>query len=98
MEQSVVFQVFKCQSRLDNNIYAVKKIGVNQRGAELQRILREVNTLSRISAKYVLRYYWAWIETSDGVAMHDFFSGQSISGDLIFRKMSRFSAKVFEYM
>eukprot|EP00494_Astrolonche_serrata_P030273 UN30540 len=55
-------KVFKCQSRLDNRIYAVKRIPVKERGADLKKMLREVNTISRISAKYVLRYYWAWIE------------------------------------
>jgi len=67
-------KVFKCQNRIDKQVYAVKRIMVRQRGQELTKILREVSTLSRITANYVLRYHWAWIEQTDSSESFNVFN------------------------
>ena len=56
----VVDQVMKCKHRLDGRFYAVKVIPIKQRGSELEKVLREVTTLSRMQGPYILRYYSAW--------------------------------------
>ncbi|ETO28572.1 hypothetical protein RFI_08558 [Reticulomyxa filosa] len=56
-------KVTKCRHRLDGRYYAVKRIPIQQRGEELQKVLREVATLSRMQGPYILRYYSAWFES-----------------------------------
>ena len=53
----------KCKHRLDGRFYAVKVIPIKQRGSELEKVLREVTTLSRMQGPYILRYYSAWFES-----------------------------------
>eukprot|EP00742_Colponemidia_sp_Colp-10_P012155 GILJ01013604.1.p1 GENE.GILJ01013604.1~~GILJ01013604.1.p1 ORF type:complete len:1303 (+),score=222.06 GILJ01013604.1:389-3910(+) len=57
-------EVVKVRNKLDGRYYAVKKIRVSE-GQALNRILREVTTLSRLHHQYVLRYNQAWIEGGD---------------------------------
>eukprot|EP01084_Bolivina_argentea_P054613 100152_1 len=56
-------RVLKCKHRLDGRFYAVKMIPIKQRGSELEKVLREVTTLSRMQGPYILRYYSAWFES-----------------------------------
>jgi eukaryotic translation initiation factor 2-alpha kinase 4 len=49
------------RNKLDGRYYAVKKIVIRQ-GHKLTRIMREVQTLSRLHHQNILRYYQAWIE------------------------------------
>eukprot|EP01083_Nonionella_stella_P109635 319892_1 len=58
-------RVMKCKHRLDGRFYAVKMIPIKQRGSELEKVLREVTTLSRMQGPYILRYYSAWFESGD---------------------------------
>ncbi|KAG8745969.1 hypothetical protein FRC10_006532 [Ceratobasidium sp. 414] len=53
--------VVKAQNKLDGRIYAVKKIKL--RGADGANIHREINALSKLSHRYIVRYYTAWLET-----------------------------------
>ncbi|KAG8705429.1 hypothetical protein FRC08_001676 [Ceratobasidium sp. 394] len=53
--------VVKAQNKLDGRIYAVKKIRL--RGADDAKIYREINALSKLSHRYIVRYYTAWLET-----------------------------------
>ncbi|CAE6446465.1 unnamed protein product [Rhizoctonia solani] len=53
--------VVKAQNKLDGRIYAVKKIRL--RGADDAKIYREITALSRLSHRYIVRYYTAWLET-----------------------------------
>ena len=54
--------VYKVRKFLDNNIYAVKKVLLNQDSVEEEsQILREVTTLSRLNHKFVVRYYNSWL-------------------------------------
>jgi len=55
--------VYKVRNRLDNLIYAVKKVKLDDAyQKENDRILREVALLSRLQNEYIVRYYQAWIE------------------------------------
>lgn len=54
-------------TQIDKKIYAIKKIKL-RRGADEandNKIFREVNTLSRLNHRYIVRYYSAWIEDDD---------------------------------
>ena len=62
-------EVVKVRNRLDGRFYAIKKILITHawgqgkdKSARLNRILREVTTLSRLHHQYVLRYFQAFIE------------------------------------
>ena len=46
---------------------AVKKIRLRTSQSD-QKIFREVDTLSRLNHRYIVRYYTTWIETSDHVS------------------------------
>lgn len=53
------------QNRIDGRLYAIKRIHLStndQKSAHLQRILREVTSLSRLHHENVLRYFSCWIE------------------------------------
>ncbi|KDQ55313.1 hypothetical protein JAAARDRAFT_37347 [Jaapia argillacea MUCL 33604] len=56
--------VVKARNKIDSRIYAVKKIKlrVTQRD---DKIFREVNALSRLSHRFIVRYYTTWVETSE---------------------------------
>ena len=57
--------VYQVRNRLDNLIYAVKKVKLDSSyhaQKENDRILREVALLSRLQNQYIVRYYQAWIE------------------------------------
>lgn len=56
-------EVIKARNRLDNRLYAIKKIRLDPRDSEdLRKILREVQTLSSLHHQYVVRYYATWFE------------------------------------
>ena len=60
--------VFKVKNKLDDNLYAVKKIQLrikdikNDINAELERVLREAKFLAKVFHPNVIRYYNSWIE------------------------------------
>ncbi|KAG9057226.1 hypothetical protein FS842_008151 [Serendipita sp. 407] len=55
--------VVKARNKLDGRIYAIKKVKL--RGTENDdRIFREVNALSRLNHRYIVRYYATWLEVS----------------------------------
>jgi hypothetical protein len=56
-----LFILIMIRNKLDGRFYAVKKIVIRQ-GHKLTRIMREVQTLSRLHHQNILRYYQAWIE------------------------------------
>ncbi|KAJ4467716.1 kinase-like domain-containing protein [Lentinula edodes] len=55
--------VVKARNRIDNRIYAVKKVRL--RTTQSDKIFREVNALSRLSHRFIVRYYTTWVETSE---------------------------------
>ena len=62
--------VLKVRNKLDGRYYAIKRIKLNPADvAENRKILREVLTISRLHHIHVVRYYQAWVETSEGQAL-----------------------------
>eukprot|EP00050_Salpingoeca_kvevrii_P015083 m.43340 g.43340 ORF g.43340 m.43340 type:complete len:605 (+) comp6152_c0_seq2:2022-3836(+) len=63
-------RVVKARHRLDENIYAIKRLFLTDRAgdrdAREERTLREVSMLSQLAHPNVVRYYQAWIETGEG--------------------------------
>ncbi|KAF9267032.1 hypothetical protein L218DRAFT_920740 [Marasmius fiardii PR-910] len=55
--------VVKARNKIDNRTYAVKKIRLRTMKSDT-RIFREVNALSRLSHRFIVRYYTTWVETS----------------------------------
>ncbi|KAF9065023.1 kinase-like domain-containing protein [Rhodocollybia butyracea] len=55
--------VVKARNRIDNRIYAVKKVRL--RSTQSDKIFREVNALSRLSHRFIVRYYTTWVETAE---------------------------------
>lgn len=56
--------VVKAKNKIDGRIYAVKKIRLKTTQKDT-KIFREVNALSRLSHRFVVRYYTTWVETSE---------------------------------
>ncbi|KAG8917848.1 hypothetical protein FRC00_013148, partial [Tulasnella sp. 408] len=54
--------VVKSRLKLDGAIYAVKKIKL--RGENDGKIYREVNALSRLNHRFIVRYHTTWIEST----------------------------------
>jgi translation initiation factor 2-alpha kinase 4 len=51
------------RNRIDGQIYAIKKIKFGRTDTLfMQKLLREVTTLSRLHHQHVVRYYQAWID------------------------------------
>ncbi len=53
----------KARNRIDNRIYAVKRIKL--RNVQNDKIFREVNALSRLNHRFIVRYYTTWVETTE---------------------------------
>lgn len=58
--------VVKARNKIDNRTYAVKKIRLKTLQKD-NKIFREVNALSRLSHRFIVRYYTTWVETSEAV-------------------------------
>jgi hypothetical protein len=59
-------QVVKAKNRLDGRFYAIKKIKFARTDSPfVQKLLREVTTLSRLHHQHVVRYYHAWIDDAE---------------------------------
>jgi translation initiation factor 2-alpha kinase 4 len=56
--------VVKARNKIDNRIYAVKKIRLKTQQSD-SKIFREVNALSRLSHRFIVRYFTTWVETSE---------------------------------
>ncbi|KAI8973080.1 Serine/threonine-protein kinase [Trametes punicea] len=59
-------EVVKARNKLDNHIYAVKRIKL--RNVPNDKIFREVIALSRLNHRFIVRYYTAWLETTEDAA------------------------------
>ena len=58
--------VYMARHRLENRIYAIKKI-VQNSASNLERILMEVRFLSQLNHPNVVRYFTAWMESNFSV-------------------------------
>lgn len=56
--------VVKARNKIDNRIYAVKKVRLRATQSD-NKIFREVNALSRLNHRYIVRYYTTWVETAE---------------------------------
>ncbi|KAH8114389.1 kinase-like domain-containing protein [Phellopilus nigrolimitatus] len=56
--------VVKARNRLDGRDYAIKKIKLRTAQGD-NKIFREVNALSRLSHRFIVRYYTTWLEESE---------------------------------
>jgi translation initiation factor 2-alpha kinase 4 len=56
--------VVKAQNLIDGRFYAIKKVKLNDLDPKI--LLREVQTISRLNSDFVVRYYQAWFEDSNG--------------------------------
>ncbi|CAG2100145.1 unnamed protein product [Medioppia subpectinata] len=55
--------VFKVKHRLDDTMYAIKKVQFEDFSAEKRlRVLNEVKSLSKLDSDFVVKYYNSWIE------------------------------------
>lgn len=60
-------EVVKARNKVDNRIYAIKKVKLDSRDVESsKKLLREVQLLSRLHHQFVVRYYQAWVEDLHG--------------------------------
>lgn len=57
-------KVFLTLHKFDGRNYAVKRVNLHSSDGEFEKIMREVQTLSRMQHQHVVRYYAAWLETS----------------------------------
>ncbi|CAG2108563.1 unnamed protein product, partial [Medioppia subpectinata] len=57
--------VFKVKHRLDDKIYAVKRVLFGDFSEEKkQKILKEVQSLAKLDSEYVVKYYHSWLESN----------------------------------
>ncbi|KAI0066910.1 Serine/threonine-protein kinase [Artomyces pyxidatus] len=56
--------VVKARNKIDSRIYAVKKVRLRATKGD-NKIFREVNALSRLSHRFIVRYYTTWVESSE---------------------------------
>ncbi|KAG0696775.1 hypothetical protein DFH29DRAFT_949716 [Suillus ampliporus] len=56
--------VVKARNKIDNRIYAVKKIRLRS-DKDDNKLFREVNALSRLSHRFIVRYYTTWVEFNE---------------------------------
>ncbi|KAJ7163895.1 kinase-like domain-containing protein [Mycena crocata] len=59
--------VVKARNKIDSRIYAVKKIRLSTRQSD-NKIFREVNALSRLSHRFIVRYFTTWVETAEAAS------------------------------
>ncbi|KAJ7432513.1 kinase-like domain-containing protein [Mycena galericulata] len=59
--------VVKARNKIDSRIYAVKKIRLNTTQSDT-KIFREVNALSRLSHRFIVRYFTTWVETAEAAS------------------------------
>jgi eukaryotic translation initiation factor 2-alpha kinase 4 len=61
--------VVKARNKIDHRIYAVKKIRLRATQTRKDdKIFREVNTLSRLNHRFIVRYFTTWVETSEPIS------------------------------
>ncbi|KAJ3283638.1 hypothetical protein HK104_010287 [Borealophlyctis nickersoniae] len=74
-------EVVKARNRIDGRFYAIKKIKLDPKDkSNSNKILREVQTLSRLHHQFVVRYYQAWFEDATGLPWDDESDSEEFSG------------------
>ncbi|CAG2103437.1 unnamed protein product, partial [Medioppia subpectinata] len=89
--------VFKVKHKLDDKIYAVKKVQFGDCSEkEKQKVLKEVKTLSKLNSDFVVKYYNSWSEGKH-VFIHMEYCCQTL-GDVIKDKVIVFGRQSSEAM
>ena len=60
--------VYKVRYLLDNNLYAIKKVKLHLGHDETiqeHKVYREIQAITKLEPKNILRYYTCWIEALD---------------------------------
>ncbi|KAJ3244254.1 hypothetical protein HDU78_011195 [Chytriomyces hyalinus] len=73
--------VVKARNRIDNRFYAVKKIKVDSKKGSGVKLLREVQTLSRLHHHNIVRYYQAWFEDAPDMDSDDSDNSEDSGSD-----------------
>ncbi|CAG2107377.1 unnamed protein product, partial [Medioppia subpectinata] len=90
--------VFKVKHRLDDKIYAVKRV---QFGEKKQKVLKEVKSLAKLDSDFVVKYYNSWLESNHLFIQMEFCS-QNLKSLLevkaiVFERQPEEEMKAFEY-
>ena len=72
-------EVFRARNRIDNQLYAIKKIKARSRAA-LDPVLSEASVLSRLNHPNVVRYYASWID--DAITIENDTGAEASMGGL----------------
>ncbi|CAG2108053.1 unnamed protein product, partial [Medioppia subpectinata] len=94
--------VFKVKHRLDNKIYAVKKVQFGDFSEEKkQKIFKEVKSLAKLHSDFVVKYYYSWLESNHLYIQMEFCSQslRSLLKDkhIVFEKQQEDQINLFEY-
>ena len=90
--------VYHVRHRLDNQVYAVKKVPIStarlhriqKRGeTEVEEVLRELRTLASLDHPNIVRYFNGWVEWVDGDAPPGIAESQSVRRGLALRQDSK---------
>ncbi|XP_042238217.1 eukaryotic translation initiation factor 2-alpha kinase-like isoform X2 [Homarus americanus] len=55
--------VFQVRNKLDENVYAVKRIILPSKKSSAERVKREVRALAKLNHSNIVRYYNSWLES-----------------------------------
>ncbi|CAG2113525.1 unnamed protein product, partial [Medioppia subpectinata] len=94
--------VFKVKHRLDDKIYAVKRVLFNDFSEDKKnKVLNEVKSLAKLDSEYVVKYYHSWTESHYLYIQMEFCSQslKSLLNDkhIVFERQPEDVMKVFEY-
>ncbi|CAG2103831.1 unnamed protein product [Medioppia subpectinata] len=94
--------VFKVKHRLDDKIYAVKRIQFGEFSEEKkQKVIKEVKSLAKLDSDFVVKYYNSWLESNHLFIQMEYCS-QSLRSllenkPLVFERQPEDPMNVFEY-
>ncbi|CAG2110269.1 unnamed protein product [Medioppia subpectinata] len=94
--------VFKVKHRLDDKIYAVKRVLFGDFSKEKkQKILKEVKLLSELDSKFVVKYYNSWSEGKH-MFIHMEYCSQTLGSvirdkPIVFGRQSSDAMNIYEY-
>ncbi|CAG2104544.1 unnamed protein product, partial [Medioppia subpectinata] len=94
--------VFKVRHRLDDKIYAVKRVQFGDFSEEKkQKVLKEVKSLAKLDSNFVVKYYNSWLESNHLFIQMEFCSQnlKSVLKDkpIVFERQPEEEMNVFEF-
>ncbi|CAG2115826.1 unnamed protein product [Medioppia subpectinata] len=94
--------VFKVKHRLDDKIYAVKRVQFGEFSEEKkQKVINEVKILSKLDSNFVVKYYNSWFE-SNHMFIHMEYCNQTLATvikdkAIVFGRQSSEAMNLYEY-